>query len=183
MSAVARSDIATLELANQSVHTAAQVRRELTAAGAGTASVRVKLEAEGRWTPAPTCDQRACTRSPAEKHAHVLRTARRAAADPARVGGMRPGAPQGVLARLGRAPLGFRGACALTRARRGHGKRELRAGLAPERAEVGPTVLPSEMQHSEPPRRGPCLQLREAEETRMLLAAMCKVQCAGDPLA
>ena len=89
MRAVARSDIATLELANQSVHTAAQVRRELTAAGAGTASVRVKLEAEGRWTPAPTCDQRACTRSPAEKHAHVLRTARRAAADPARVGGTR----------------------------------------------------------------------------------------------
>ena len=91
MSAVARSDIATLELANQSVHTAAQVRRELTAAGAGTASVRVKLEAERRWMPAPTCDQRACTRSPAEKHAHVLRTARRAAADPARVGGMLPG--------------------------------------------------------------------------------------------
>ena len=44
-----------------------------------------------------------------------------------------------MLARLGRAPLGFRGACALTRARRSHGKRELRAGLAPERAEVGPT--------------------------------------------
>ena len=106
--------------------------------------------------PAPTCDQRACTRSPAEKHAHVLRTVRRAAADPARVGGMRPGAPQGVLARLGRAPLGFRGACALTRARRGHGKRELRAGLAPERAEVGPTVLLSDLQHSEPPRRGSC---------------------------
>ena len=99
----------------------------------------------------------------AKKHAHVLRTARRAAADPARVGGMRQGAPQGVLARLGRAPLGFRGACALTRARRGHGKRELRAGLAPERAEVGPTVLPSDLQHSEPPRRGPCHVSRQRQ--------------------
>ena len=88
--------------------------RERTAAGPGTTSVRVELDAEGRWTPAPTCGRRVCSRSPAEKHAHVVQTARRAAAEPVQVGGHAPGPQervQVVLARLGRGRPGCRGAC------------------------------------------------------------------------
>ena len=83
------------------------VRRAHTAAGAGTTSLRVKLEAEGCWAPAPTYGRWACTRSAAEKLAHVLQTAWRAAAEPVRVGGRGPGARQGGAGEARAPPAGL----------------------------------------------------------------------------
>ena len=83
------------------------VRRAHTAAGAGTTSLRVKLEAEGCWAPAPTYGRWACTRSAAEKLAHVLQTAWRAAAEPVRVGGRGPGARPGGAGEARAPPAGL----------------------------------------------------------------------------